>query len=445
MPEVHFYLKKNPVKEEKTSKRNERNEKHLIYLQFKYNGNKLVYSFGQKIEPKNWSYSAKRVKNNKATTEDGQHSLNDLLDTLAKACVRGYNIELAKGGIPSKDTLKKYLNAVIYQDDPGEDKAKPQLLSLFDRFIAGEIQNKGKDKSRSTLQNYTTSKNHLLAYAKHFKQKITFESINLDFFYKFSSFLKKEFKKPDETVGLKHNTIVKTITVLKTVMGEAIDLGYTTNMQFRHKKFSLTEENAESIYLSENDIITLYKFDFSSNLKLEQVRDLFVVGCFTGLRYSDYSNIAKDNVIEMEGDLFIKMITQKTKEEVIIPCNPIVLNIFKKYEHNPNRLPKTISSQKFNDYIKEACKAAGLTIKGRLSSSPGKQLWECVSSHTARRSFATNLYLDGFPSHEIMKITGHRSESSFKKYIKVDNLQTAKRLSDHIKKSWSSKLLKAAS
>lgn len=444
MASVHYYLKKNPNKDDKPSKAKEKNDPRLIYLQFKYNGNKLIYSFDQKIEPKNWSTTNQRVKNNKATTEDGQHYINDLLDSLAKACIKGYNYEISKGGIPTKERLKYYLDAIRFQGTKEESK-KPTLFSLFDRFIAGEIQNKGKDKSRSTLQNYTTSKNHLEAYARYSKQKITFDSINLDFFYKFSTYLKKVFKKPDETVGLKHNTIVKTITVIKTVMGEAVDLGYTTNMQFRHKKFSLTEEDAESVYLSEDDIISLYKFDFSANLKLEQVRDLFVVGCFTGLRYSDYSNIGKDNIIDMEGDLFIKMITQKTKEEVIIPCNPIVLDIFKKYERNSNRLPKTISSQKFNDYIKDACKAAGLTVKGRLSSSPGKELWECVSSHTARRSMATNLYLEGFPSHEIMKITGHRSEASFKKYIKVDKLQTAKRLSDHIKKNWSSKLLKAAS
>lgn len=160
----------------------------------------------------------------------------------------------------------------------------------------------------------------------------------------------------------------------------------------------------------------------------------------------EIATIGPGNIIEMDGELFIKMITQKTKEEVIIPCNPIVLSMFKKYEQNANKLPKTISSQKFNDYIKDACKDAGFTGKGRLSSSPDKELWECVSSHTARRSFATNLYLDGFPSHEIMKITGHRSESSFKKYIKVDKLQTAKRLSDHNKKkNWSSLLMKVAS
>jgi site-specific recombinase XerD len=442
MPQVHYYLKKNRANDEK-KKKTKADNKCLIYLQFKYNGNKLVYAFGQKIESKNWSLSQQRVKNNRATTEDGQYALNDLLDTLQKTCIKAYNTEIANGGIPSKERLKHYLDSIFYETS--HDPSKPDLMCLFDRFIAGEIQNKGKDKSKSTLQNYTTSKNHLIAFAKHSRQKIDFDSINLDFFYKFSSFLKKEFRRQGGDIGLKHNTIVKTITVLKTVMAEGVDLGYTSNMQFKHKKFSLSEENTDSVYLSETDLLTLWKHDFTSNKKLDQVRDLFLVGCYTGLRYSDYSNIGPGNIVEMDGDMFIKMITQKTKEIVIIPCNPIVLSIFKKYESNANKLPKSISSQKFNDYIKDACKAAELKERGRLTSEPNTELWECVSSHTARRSFATNLYLDGFPSHEIMKITGHRSESSFKKYIKVDKLQTAKRLSDHIKKNWSSKIMKVAS
>jgi hypothetical protein len=86
----------------------------------------------------------------------------------------------------------------------------------------------------------------------------------------------------------------------------------------------------------------------------------------------------------------------------------IVLKVFDKYSSNANRLPKTISNQKFNDYVKDVCKAAGLTEKGRLSTDPRKELWEGVSAHTARRSFANNYYLMGFPTLDLIKITGHR-------------------------------------
>jgi len=145
----------------------------------------------------------------------------------------------------------------------------------------------------------------------------------------------------------------------------------------------------------------------------------------------------------IEGEYFIKPITKKTKDLVIIPCNPVVLAIFNKYSSNQNRLPKSLSNQKFNDYItKEACRVAGVAEKGRLATSPEWELWQCVSSRTARRSFATNYYLEGFPTIDLMKITGHKTEKALLKYIRVTKLNTAKRLSQHIKKNWSEKMLR---
>ena len=182
-------------------------------------------------------------------------------------------------------------------------------------------------------------------------------------------------------------------------------------------------------------------YNIFNNKKLEEVRDLFIFGAWVGLRFSDFSNIKPENIIQIDGDYFIKTITQKTIELVIIPCNPVIMEIFEKYADRPNKLPKTISNQKFNDYIKDVCKLAELNEVGRISARPKDILADLVSSHTARRSFATNYYLQGFPTIDLMKITGHKTERSFLKYIRVSKLDTAKRLSDHIKANWSKKLL----
>jgi integrase len=228
-------------------------------------------------------------------------------------------------------------------------------------------------------------------------------------------------------------------------MNEALDLGYTTNVQFKNRKFTATWIDTDAVYLTDKELLHLFNFDLSNNKRLEQVKDLFIFGCYVGLRFSDYSNVRPENIITVEKERFLKINTLKTGEQVVIPCSPIVLKIFEKYSSNPNSLPKSLSNQKFNDYVKEVCKLAGLTEKGRLLTDPDKELWECVSSHTARRSFATNLFLEGFPPIEIMKITGHKTEKSFLKYIRVSKLDTAKRLSKHIHLKWSEKLLKAVS
>lgn len=451
MPTVNFYLKKaegNPPRS-------------LIYLQMKYSGNRLVYAFGQTIDATvkkptkagkkeylHWDSAKQRVKSNKTTTQDGQYSLNDLLDNLERTLLKAYNESLA-GGIPAVKTLKARLDAFMDQNK-GEDRpADPKFFELFDRFISGEIKNKGKDKSSHTLQNYAATKGHLKKFEEKTRFGVSFDNINLDFFYKYVDFLKK-------TLALGANTIAKDINVLKTVLRRAVKLKYTTNIAWQDDEFVYAGEDTDAVYLTEREIIALYRHDFSTNKRLEQVRDLFVFGCFTGLRFSDYANIRPENIVDIDGDLFIKLSTQKTKELVIIPCNPIVLEIFEKYKDNPNRLPKTISNQKFNEYLKGnskrkgeyekgVCQLAGLSEKGRLSTDPALELWQCISSHTARRSFATNYYLSGFPTIDLMKITGHKTEKAFLRYIRVTKLDTARRLGEHIKKAWASKMLKIAS
>lgn len=438
--EVQFYLKPAP--------KGEKNAKRLIFLQFKYNRQKLFFSFGQRVTTAAWNPSKQRVKNNSQTTEDGQYLLNDLLENLKKECERAYKTEL-KNGIPAPQTLKKYLQAFMNQNKSKEDK--PSLFKLIDSFIAGEIRDgKGKKKTEATILSYKVAQNHLKAFQAITKLIIDFETIDLNFYHKYINFLEKPatVKTADfeyiRKEGLSPNSVGNQIKTLKTFMNEAVDQKLTDNLDFRLKKFVKPSEQTDSIYLTEKEILKLFRFDLSHNKRLEQVRDLFVFGCFVGLRYSDYSTVKPENIINIEGEYFIKMITQKTGERVVIPCNPIVLEIFKKYEQNPNRLPIAVSNQKFNDYIKEACKEAGFEEKGRLLTKPEKPLFECISSHTARRSFATNYYLSGFPTIDLMKITGHKTEISFLKYVKVSKEQSAQRLSDHIKKNWSELMLKVA-
>lgn len=428
--DVNFYLKK---KEESTGK-------SLIYLKYKYSGIVFVYTFDQTIDPKNWNKSKQRVKSNTQTTKDGQHSLNDLLDNLKEVLLFTYRNELANG-IPAKAKLKEALDRFINQNK--ENPNRPTFYKLAQSFIDGEIKNpEGDDKSYHTTKTYKTVINHLKEFEKAKKYPIDFSTITLEFYRKYISYL--------SGLGLAPNTKAKHIQVVKTIMNEAFDLRYTTNADYKHKKFKAVWQETDAIYLTDKEILQLFNHDLSKKKRLEQARDLFVFGCYVGLRYSDYSTVQPENIIESineEGgqkEYFIKMITTKTGELVVIPCNPVVLKIFDKYQANKNRLPKSLSNQKFNDYIKEACEDAKLKEKGRLATDPKLELWQCVTSHTARRSFATNLYLEGFPVIDLMKITGHRTEKAFMKYIRVSKLDAANRLSQHMKRRWSEKILKVA-
>jgi len=164
--------------------------------------------------------------------------------------------------------------------------------------------------------------------------------------------------------------------------------------------------------------------------KQERIRDLFVVGCLTALRYSDYSTLSPQN---FQGEYIVKL-TKKTNKKVIIPIHDYVKEILDKYEGN---IQFGISIQHFNRYIKIICEKVGLDSEIIFEFTKGGKVmtkknfkYELVSSHTARRSAATNMYLTGrMKTHEIMAITGHTTEKSFFRYIKTTNEDVVRNIS----------------
>lgn len=445
MPDVNFYLQKpkapKPTQEEPNPKPR---KEHIIYLQMKYSGERLVFFFGQHINPgkrnkkswENWDINKQRAKSNANTTADGKFYVNDLLDNLERECLKAYN-ELVKNGTPAPESLRVRLQAFMDQDRTKQQESKTGLFSLIQKFVDNEISYRGRQRQDNTTRTYKTTLNHLKEFASKNKTVLDYDSITLDFYNQYVTFLRKQ--------GLNVNSIGRDIKNIKTFMGEALDMGFTNNLQFKHKKFAVGREDTEAAYLTWDEIFKLYQHDFSYNKRLERVRDLFVFGCCVGLRYSDFSRIKPENIIKDGIDYFIKVNTQKTGEMVIIPCNPLVLEILNKYKSENSTLPRSVSSQKFNDYIKDCCRLAELTERGRLTTKPDLQLWECVSSHTARRSMATNYYLEGFPVIDLTRITGHKTETSFLRYIKLSKLDAARRLQVHINKNWKQKLLRVAS
>lgn len=122
----------------------------------------------------------------------------------------------------------------------------------------------------------------------------------------------------------------------------------------KYQLFKNVSEESQAIALSENELDILARFDFSSSARLERTRDLFLVGCWTGLRFSDFTRIREENI----KDDMITIQQQKTNEFVTIPLHPVFLRIWEKYNGN---LPGNISNQKFNDNLKDVCREAGLT------------------------------------------------------------------------------------
>ena len=309
---------------------------------------------------------------------------------------------------------------------------KKERLTLF-AFIDSFIDSVSSSKKASTISVYRTTVKHLLAFEKHSRQKLDFESMNLDFYNDFSDYLIRE-------KGFSTNSIGKYIKTIKVFLNEATDRGINQKLDFKSKRFKVTTEDTESIYLNESEILKLNDLSLKDKIKLERVRDLFIVGCYTGLRFSDFTQIKAENI----KDGYFNIRTQKTDEFVSIPIHPMVKAIMMKYENEYlNSLPPAISNQKMNEHLKKIGEMAEINddvitsqTKGTLRVETKSKKYELITTHTARRSFATNLYLSGFPAISIMKITGHKTEKAFLRYIKMKPQENAMKL----KKFWSDSL-----
>ena len=284
-------------------------------------------------------------------------------------------------------------------------------------YIKKHIERSIPIRKEASIIQYNYCLNKLLKYERYAKRKLLFNDVNMDFYSDIMKFCIKNEK-------LATNSISKIIKNLKMWMASANEEGLHTNTTYASRLFKKPSEDAENIYLSEEELLKI-RYTTLPSEALENVRDMFLLACYTGVRSQDYRKL--NNINRIQGNM-LKVRTEKTDEEVIIPLHPVAENILEKY----NGKPRIISNQKFNAYIKEVCKYAGIVEDTTITRTTGgkriattKPKYECVSSHTARRSFATNAYKAGVPTLAIMAITGHRTEKVFLKYVKVTKQEHA--------------------
>ncbi len=408
--------------------RNRRDEQKEtpIYLIISFGGNKLVYPTGLTIKPIFF-------KDGEAVNHKGKKFINlpEFNRTLANLKSRAINIySKFENDNLSETPTKEELRSLLDLEFKRTQKQEKQDLIEFCKSYLNECETRLNDKSgkpisKTTIRVYKQAFRELEAYkAKYYKNRIfDFEQIDYYFYTQFQKYLITERNYSTNTVG-KHTK------TLKSFFLEAQARGLMPN--FVSRKFKSVSEQTDAIYLDVEELNTLFNLDLTNNSRLERVRDLFIVGAWTGLRFSDFTRIEAENI----KNGFIEMQTQKTGETVIIPIHSHVETIMSRYEaKTPNSLPTPMSNQKMNDYLKELGELAGIAetinqtfTKGGKKVTVNYPKFELITTHTARRSFATNQYLAGLPSITIMKLTGHRTEKAFMKYIKVTPKEHAQKL-----------------
>ncbi|WP_319229689.1 tyrosine-type recombinase/integrase [Draconibacterium orientale] len=410
----------------------------LVY----FDKTQFKYSTRQKILPEYWNSEANRPYNKKTdpelfkrlpeNTKRELEVISFRLDEFNGAAKTYFEYFTFQREQVTPEKLKEKFDADFRPDQPKKEPKTIDLNTFIDNFIK-DIENgkrltpAGERYKLNTIKNYKSFKTQFDLYQQKHRKKIQYKDITIDFYHSFLEF----FNKKDYHL----NTIGRHIKTLKVIVRAALDEGHHTNEEINRKQFKTFREQIDTVYLTQKEIDKISELDLSEEPHLDRDRDIFLVGIYTAQRFSDYHRIKKENIRTLEnGQKVIELHQQKTKEKVTIPIKPELLTILKKYNYN---LPKTYE-QKVNTNIKTVCKRAKIkdkiqtqSIQGGMKVTTTKPKHKLITTHTARRTGATLMYLAGIPTISAMKITGHKTEKQFLEYIKVTKEENAQNLALH--------------
>ncbi|SIS84500.1 Site-specific recombinase XerD [Kaistella chaponensis] len=382
----------------------------LIYFRSYFlNENKnFIYSTGEKINPAEWDFDTRQPNdlNGRTKRAENHRSIKKQLDRYSSFFTEIVNRYKNINEDLTLDILRQRFN-----EEFKKIQSKDDFFRIYDEFIEEKENDfSGNAISNSTLKRYKCNKTLLEDFEKKTKHKLSLGKFDEKTFNKFLKFCV-------ENREHSANTVHRNIGLLKTFLLWAFNKKYSFNNSFVNFK-KPPKFRTDEIALNIEQVEEIYAHDFSKNKKFERVRDLFVFGCVTGMRFGNYSTISKNDV---QGD-FIRVIDLKSKSKNLsIPLNNISKSILEKYEY---QLPN-ISNQKMNEYIKEVFKELKFIDEIKKTMKYGDQLVEInsefykrISSHTARRSFITIMKNKRVPDKVIMSYTGHTSLEVFNAYYR---------------------------
>lgn len=421
-----------------------------IQLVFQVKGQRKYFNTEEKILPENWNLKTQapewaEKKRSKKNEVEVQNALNKVKNIKLVSPREGANfdkllsakeVEELKGrlsAIKSKifDIENRFeLDGIIYSadmvisklKDTQKQKTKVEAHSkvLFD-FMNKYINDHSSTRVKGSLSVYRSVMRQLSEYQKATGSKVTFDSIDHNFFQLFQNYLLKVKKVEDgkSIPRFNNTTIAKQLSTLKTFLNYARVQGI--EVSDKYKNFKIKRETLEVIALTNDEFETLFYFDLSGNKRLSQARDIFCFACATGLRYSDLEQLKREHIKE-DG---IRLTVKKTRELLMVPLNPAARAILSKYASMPEPLPM-ISNQKLNIYIKELCKLAGINepveivrFRGVKREPVTYPKFELIGVHTGRKTFVTLMLEKGASAEAVMSMTGHVDYKSFKRYVKI--------------------------
>jgi site-specific recombinase XerD len=374
-----------------------------VYLRITVNGERSELSVNRNIAPKRWDARLQR----EVGRSESARALNDYLDSLESQVKKNFNTLLEN---------QDEISASILRDmQTGKFVKNHTLISVFEMNNQLIEQEKGSKYSARTILQYKTTLSRLKTFIslQYGCKDILLKKLDLTFIRRFDIFLKTEY-------GNKHNTIMKQLKELKRVIHFAMEMGYTDRDPFLLHKTAFNQNTRDFLTTDELQRIETHTFKIK---RLEQVKDVFLFVCYTGLSYSDLKALTRENLSKgIDGKNWIIYERKKTGVQARIPLLPMAQALVDKYENDPecnadNKILPVRSNQKLNEYLAEITELCEINKK--------------ITMHVGRHTFATTFTLtNGVPIETVSKMLGHTSLKTTQIYSKVIDTKISKEMDD---------------
>jgi len=385
-----FFIKKSKVNSlGKTS----------IFLRITLYGGRCEFSVHRQVHPDYWNSRTQLVLGNSAEAQEINRHLSVIKN---KVYSIQQNFERENSSYSASDIRDVLL---------GKDKTQKMLLEIFQEHNNKVESLIGKDFAAGTAERYRTCKKHVETYIKqkYKRNDIPVQEVDHKFITGLEYYLKTTRK-------CAHNSAIKYITNFKKIIRIAHANDWIDKDPFLHWKAKL--KIVEREFLTEEEIQKIINLDLKME-RLDQVRDIFIFCCFTGLAYADVKKLNKGDIsVGADGEEWIKTKRSKTDTRSNIPILPIAKTIIEKYKYNELLNEKdlvlpVLSNQKMNAYIKEIATLAGITKN--------------LTFHLARHTFATTVTLtNGVPIESVSKMLGHTNLKTTQHYAKILDMKVSR-------------------
>lgn len=379
---ILYYLKRGHLN---------RNGECPVMCRISVRGEKETFSSHVYTSPDNWDVKSARVIGRTAKVIEQNKILTDLQVTLTR---HYYDIEQRNGYVTAEMIKNAYMGITAKAES---------LLPIYKEFLEETEALIGIQKSKKTYEKYERCYRRVVEFLrdKYHVSDIAFRDLKPMFLVDFEVWLAT--KKNCST-----NTIYKFLQLLRMPVLKAKRMGIV--FKDPYEGYKMKKVSVDRGYLTEEEVIAIATHEITIP-RLEQVRDIFIFCCYTGLAYSDVAALRQGNIQKMfDGRLWIVTHRQKTKTNVNVPLLPMAKKILEKYnweeaDKDAPILP-VVSNQKSNAYLKEIGDICGVE--------------KHLTFHLARHTFATTMTLGkGVPIESVSKMLGHTNIQTTQIYARI--------------------------